>query len=677
MPQNTILHPGASQNEATGKNVRTRSKFELRPDLYTCSRFGEYHPHFVFEGVPGDKISLRSSHNIRSYTLKSPLMADINLKQDYFAVPMRCLLPLNWEKLYINPNQGDDIDASKVGLSVPNFWTLLGSVFSSTIENVFQQSTSVTSSSFLSAVFSCLVVGEYFYSAGSLMNQLGYSGFQFFSFVSKDSNGNKNVYWNFDQWFDSVIAILRQHVSYLSYSDGQQTISVNVGDGMENNANNISLRDFLEIIRDEPSLIYKISDASISSVSAILTEIKNLGYNKSINDFRIATSAAPVSLARLWSYQIVCHHFYSNDHVDYIYSADLFRQLIWSYICDILIDAEGIVPEASQVFFYNGVLTRYDVLSSVFFVDILNYLISGDSSFDVISSYLASIFSFRHSLKYMDYFTGARTQPLAVGDVNVAVGNNQVSVVDVTRKLQLQRFLNSVSRTGRKVYEYFENLFGVVPEKDMHDPSFLGHISDVVFSSEIENTAEAQVTDPVSVTSVLRSNGSKFAFEFDINEPTIIIGISYYDIRRAYSKWIDRCLFHVDRFDMFNPYMQFVGDQKVYIEEFNAGVRDWDSPFAYQLRHAEYKQKLPLASGGFINGRLPSWIFLADDADPYTNGVVPSSIGPSFIRSKNSELDKYYLSLTGWSLGHYWHFINVYNNFVEASRPMVYAPSIL
>ena len=40
------------------------------------------------------------------------------------------------------------------------------------------------------------------------------------------------------------------------------------------------------------------------------------------------------------------------------------------------------------------------------------------------------------------------------------------------------------------------------------------------------------------------------------------------------------------------------------------------------------------------------------------------NISPDFIRSRVSELDEFYLSLTGYSLGSYFHFISmIVNNF--------------
>ena len=70
---NTINN-GNSQNTAGGSNPHFRSQFPLSFKFFDTHRFGEYHPHYVEEGVKNDKLPVRSSHNVMSYTLKSPLI---------------------------------------------------------------------------------------------------------------------------------------------------------------------------------------------------------------------------------------------------------------------------------------------------------------------------------------------------------------------------------------------------------------------------------------------------------------------------------------------------------------------------------------------------------------------------------------------------------------------------
>ena len=95
-----------------GKNAPTsRSRFDLSYHNYITPSYGKITPFLSLEGVAGDKIPIRSSHKVRSYTMKSPLMSDVFMQKDFFAVPMECILPLNWQKIFANPVVGDDVVA--------------------------------------------------------------------------------------------------------------------------------------------------------------------------------------------------------------------------------------------------------------------------------------------------------------------------------------------------------------------------------------------------------------------------------------------------------------------------------------------------------------------------------------------------------------------------------------
>lgn len=74
----------------------------------------------------------------------------------------------------------------------------------------------------------------------------------------------------------------------------------------------------------------------------------------------------------------------------------------------------------------------------------------------------------------------------------------------------MQRFLNAVNRSGRKFSNYVKELFGVEPKQDFHNPIYLGHTSDKVYTVETENTGAAQLTLANSITSNLRSNAERY-----------------------------------------------------------------------------------------------------------------------------------------------------------------------
>lgn len=676
MPKGSIVSAN-KQNVAGGSDVHTRSRFPLSYEFFDTHRFGEYHPHFWFDGVEGDKdVRLRSAHDVRSYTLKAPLLQDISMKKDYFMVPLEALLPLNHDKWNPIPVNGDDV-SDDVGLGVADFWVLVNSIVLprlSSISTVAGQSGS-SAVQLVATIFNALIMGEYFYSSGSLMNSLGARGCRNY----RITNSSTGVEYSYDEFFDLMVGVVAQNVKYFDAQVPGSSVTYRVIlDGSPlldvNSVTFIDLRTYLQMYRDNGQMVTVSGSVTLSStLAAFKTAVSNFMSGLSVQ----ISAQGDYNLQRVLSYQLVCAHFYSNDHVDYIYSANLYRQLIGNYVQNTV---------GFKTFVYNGLTYQYDYLSARYMTDIMTR-IAGTGGVTPTSddyAYIAAIFGYKRSLRYLDYFTGTRTQPLAVGDVNIDVqtqaGNSFVSAVDVTRNISRQRLFNAVNRVGAKWDNYIELMSGRKPAPDFHNPFYLGHTADVVYGSESEYTGNVSDSDVQNVTSVLRSNGGKFEFNVDfIDRPCLIIGITYYDLPRVYGRAFERQTFIMNRFDMFNKYMQFIGDQPV--DKLELGAIDPSSSsgvvagtFSYQNRDMQYKQRFNQLAGGFgvHSTQLDSWIYRADDVR-----IRSSVISPDFIRSMSTEFDKFYLSLTGYSLGTYFHFIVRNINDSSASRPMAYAPSIL
>lgn len=689
MPEGTAV-AAAAQNEAGGSSIRNVSKFPLSYSFYNTERFGEYVPFFVQEGVGKDKLPFHSSHEVNTYTLKAPLLQSILKKKDYFAVPMQAILPLNWEKFYTNPVIGQDVP-DDCGLGVDQFWNRMEKLhkISSTKLSSYINDVSATAPKVLEMTLQYLVFFEYIYSTGSLMKCLGISGSSYFHCNYTDRVAT------FDDQFDAIIEVVKAQLSDFTCSVGGQTYVVRTDDTYLNLHNqpswSISFREFLELLRDDLATFsvsvvsYNTGKDLSSFTSALDTEfnkflvfpVLNNVSNQPIDD----DHKVPLNLGRLWAYQLVCAHFYTNDHIDFVYSAELFRQ----YILQLATGSSGGYATRPR-FTVNGLEYEYDALSAKLFTLIVDNFSSSDGIFGLFSgnllynstlaeayAYFTALFHYKHSLRYMDYFTGARSLPLAIGDHEVDVNSsNKVDVLDMARGRMMTKFLQSVNRAGRKFGNYMKELFGVVPAYDFHNPMYLAHTSDVVGSNVNQNTGADQRAAN-AFTSNMRSNASRYAFEYNPDRDVILIGITYYDIPRVYINAIERQNFVIDRFDMFNPFLQYVGDQAIYRAEI--GSRDTSLvPFGYCNHDMQYKQRYNQAAGGFANPttNLDNWIFVSDTLSRQR----VTNISPSFIRSFNCELDHFYTALTGYSNGSYFHFIVRYDNRQDAVRPMAYAPVI-
>lgn len=652
-------------NEPQHGSKHSRSTLPLEQFILDTHRFGEYHPHLVLDGVSSDSLPFRSKHNTRSYTLRAPLMQDIQMHKDYFLVNLRALLPFQAERFITNPTIGDDIP-SDAGTCVEEFLPKIVTLVTYMREEISADIEAEDFSNAATKFTKLLVLIEAIFSDGSLLATLGASLSSCLSISGPTPTGEDMRIDDFFDFYMSEFISLIQNITLSVSIDADTFYIVSAPPSSGANLNKyITPRQFLEKIR-------RTSDWSFSNA----VDFPDFTFVDDF-DFNFTSASFPLDLARLWAYHLSCAEFFTDDHIDYIYSADLFRQ----YISSLFIKFDEVISQrTSLTFSWNGQNLNYDYLSAAYFNAFLDDL--SNELFSVPGlQYLYTLFGFERSLRYKDYFTGSRTRPLAVGDTSIQVNNDQVSVVDVSRNIQIQRFLNSVNHTGRKFAEYIKGLFGVSPDVDQHNPIFLAHTTDTIFSSDSENTGNAVYEDTNgintsqnSVTAVFRSQSNNFEFSVDVKEQCIIIGVTSYDIKRSYTSVIERNMFNLDRFDWFLPQLQFVGDQPVYVHElFPFAAATFGVPFGYQYHDMQFKQLVNRSLGGFATGRLPGYAFQYNPV----SAAVTQNLSPDFIRSKPSELDDFYLSLTGYSLGHYFHFIVVSENTCRASRPMSVQPQIL
>lgn len=738
------IQPNNPANDPNLKPIKGYSKFQPNMSLYKTHTFGLIEPHFAFDVVPDDKkVQYRSGTDIDTQNLKAPLMTPMRAMKDTFFVPIRALLPHNADLLVTNPLTGQDIDPEQVNTLLFFNTTQNGSYyFGDALEGMMHRwwrtvagytgnsgTTGFTDSdAYMAQLLESNLVAYSLlapiFSYGSLAQSLGYN-FAFGFTGLRHDNGDR---MNFDQTFDILMSFIKAHVKSFYITLGipnitavnaaptidRQTLLVRC-DVDHNNLENVNqyycLRAILELIAQGyfPSAVSDLVLINPADTTVYFSDVAS-GYSRqttSGSSFvwwsryadQISTGALgeQVNINRLIGYQLLCASFYTDDAIDYVYTAKLWHENMWSLFRNIYYNNLNGLRKA--YYMLNGVEMQYDITSAALVQDVLNGLtalnsytwstgtIPGSGGYaqfsnevSVFYEHLAfyyNIFGYQRSLRYRDYFVGARTLPLAVGDVNVQVNSNLVNVVDVTKKIQMQRFLNQVNRVGRRIREYSAGIFGVAPKKDTDEVIFLSHIAFNIGAEETSNTGPAQLTAAQTTTSKLRKNGSNFIFDSDFTEFGVVLGVTYFDVVRPLVDGLDRTLLHRDRFEMFNPFMQNIGDQPV--EQLEICPVSGGGYFGYKLRYSEYKQRTDRVAGGFVN-YLPGFAFptdVNDLANPFSSTPLNLKISPDFIRSKPHEFDKFFNSLTTYSPAGYFHFIIRHDNEVDANRPMESAPSIL
>lgn len=694
-----VSSPGVV-NENEKRNLH-HSKFPLKQTKFTTEQFGLVKPHFYIDGVSDDRLPIRSDIDTTSYTLKAPLMQDVYRRLSYVKVDYPAILPYNFDKIFTNPVVGGDVpvDANTVlengySLLYETFSTQLVSALNYSFTRLISQGTNITTNTTaFQSLISLLVIMECFYSRGSLLSSLGCHLSRQIAFGNLSLANSKFSGHSFDEFFDDVMSLISEAIYdkgsvRVEFSSREDPDSGEPGSNMSHKIlyvggpdSDIDFATFLALIRDHANWALRFPDipGSLEFNSDKLSAFKSKYYSAPDEgstdwEFQISYRGpvnAPFNFAKVCAYQLAVAEFMTDDHVDDIYNAELFRQYIGSLIAN-RNGSEGYYgfSASREGFPLNGVQYDYDFLSGHYLKIMLESL-TGSYSFGQVQ-YFLSLFGYRRSLRYKDYFVSSRCRPLAVGDVSVNVQDSSVNVIDITRNIQVQRFLNRVNHIGRDLRDYVRGIFGVEISPDRHVPHYLADITELVYTSKVENTGEAQQTQPNSVTATFTGNSRTKQLDVFVDVPCIILGLTSYDIERLYIDGIDRQYFAKDRYDMFVPELQFVGDQSLYIHELDAGnSSEFGTPFGYQYRDMQYKLLVPQADGGFID-YLPGYAFMFKNQ--LYNGT---HIGSNFIRSVPTEMDEFYLSLTGFSLASRFHFISRIDNFIDSSRPMIANPNIL
>ena len=656
--QDVNLVDGNPQNQTHSNAPRTRSHIDFSYKYDFTPVFGRITPFMHMQAVPADKkLRYQSSISVDSMNLKSPVLSDIRVHKNYFQIPMEAILPLNWELIYANPVRGDDVPSSaNCTITLETLFILFKQQFCTFAPNGTALVSIATKYNVLAKQLDYLkmvVVLEHCFNNSSLQAALGYN-LQDILVVHPDTLIGNVPQTSFEGVCGKLISLaLESGIHCRSSSDGTDIL---FDETMKN-----EFRDYV--------LSHLDCTMQVNEEQSWLEFTKcKINVNFSAPDY-----TSVINLANLFAYQLVCFHFYTNDKVDFVFSANLYRQLM-SYLPSYV--------NGGATFSYNGIDMPFDYLSAEYVSPILS---EGVSSLPVhFLQYIMNIFGYHNSLRYQDYFTGARTQPLALGDTSVAINSaNEVSVLDVTKKLQTQRFLNEVNRSGRKFGKYIKSMFNQDVAPDWHNPKWLSSSVDNITSFNTRNTSDAQQTQANSTTSNFTMNSNRFEFEIEVDRPSIIMGLLSFDITRMYPHCFLRENMIKDRFDMFNPFFQFIGDQEVFAGEYNMKMLTgkselgtlmeygMKSTFGYQTRNMEYKQNINRCSGAF-KGALKSWIYTNDNL----LFDVPH-ITPAFIRSYPSELDKYYTYVEVNNMSDYFHFIITCFNKISVSRPMAFNPQIL
>lgn len=672
--------PTKAVNETSTSVRLTHNTFDNSFFLFTTQRYGLYHPFWWKECVAGDNEPYSNSHNVRSLPYASPILSPMKLNKDYFQVPKYAIQPNTWDYIFKTPSQGDDVPFDAQNLfpfinpgskdaSLRSPRKLLEIL----IYCVNSVSSATISDEARPLVLPMLLTLENFFSSGSLLYNMGYK----LNPIIVSSSGSR---LSFDEFFDLFVngidITITINIDDPDQPTGVRAVDFSTNPGGSSSAFVVSRFTIISLFR---SFYSDITSCNIDGVPSIGTFSLEWDFVPVTGESSNVDPLDCIRLDTIVAYQLACSQYYVNPRVDFLYNSQLYRD---NYI-QLLRNAQSVVtgdPIVLNSFDYNGIPVLYDYFSFNYHSYASSFLFSAflgaeDDTLDLdqfirLTSPIFYLFGYREQLRFGNYFTDSRTQALGYGEPGsdaIAVFDDSVSVTDLSQKLVLNRFRSAVAHLDNSSEDYLKTMFGEDLPPDYHFPKFIAHSEFAIAGDEVNNTSSDKQGN---IVTNLKSGEDTAEFNIDISVPSILVGISYISVPELYSQCKERSYFHGDRYDMFQPMLQYFGDQEIYNREVSDTIPNPADSYAYVSRNGEYKQRLSQVAGAFLTS-LRSWVFTVDlPRFAETSPRLANTQSPIAIRAHDFEFNRFLAVQTGISLGTGFHFIMQYNNQNVDNRPM-------
>ena len=673
-------------NEPDFQNQQGYFAYDLTHQEFLTTRFGEGTPSMYLHTVAGDRIAHHDNTKTILNQINGNLLSNVNQYVDSYFVPLRSVFPYNYEKLIPNPTKGDDLPNS----ALPQFpislffYEYLASTLTislqatgeqpvtNTIANIMSGATATDNRFRIARYLSFL----YFVSRGQLLDYLGVA----FDDEYLSENGKWKFQYFVDLAFDEIYNALpidteevglfeiEPNLTNNSFLFGAQTMHRsyfirNKSEFRDAVASSIE-RGYYPVL-DHFEWSDTLSTTYDYFVDFFTTTFTRSNYLTSIEESENPFNVDHISLEKCLAYQQIFAQYFTNDSIDSVFNAELYMQNLRSVMFP---SVNGRSTE--HTFDYNGVSTEYDLISAggLYWSLISNEIVGNINRQFVFGTLL---FVLRRTLRYGDYFSTARPNMLAVGQLSINVQDGAVSPIDVTKNLLMQRYLNAANYIGSGFLRYMNSIFGVTPSDTGTFPRFIAHRTIPLMNDVTTNTSDNQGYQTTNLIGVSDNN----AFDVFIDDFGVILNIISYDVLPVYKSGIDSTNHFADRFDFFNPMLQGIGDQHIRVSEIIGNPKYRNLTFGYTMRNAEYKYKISRAHGAFVNS-LPGML-LSYPVQRTTADFEDLHIDSDFIRDKPAYFDSLAPSLTGVSPADYFHFAVSCTNELKCARKIQTTPPVL
>ena len=532
------------------------NRFKLDNTQYLSTGFGLLTPNLVLDAIPGDIHHIEMAHLIRTEPLVSPTYGKIDIIQDFYKIPYRILTDRkSYDQFFTGGVSGD------VNLDLPYF----------TYEDIM------------------IILFHYFMpEARWLLSEL---------FYSNDHQSRNNIYMNndfssFRYFFNlldnlgypvlgtfldiyslpfpflnrvSDISDIPAGVRYYPVLNNTQTVYIFVSDDFRDyKFNALSLLAFIRVYYD--NYIDQNLQSDLFEYLGTIFDSNNMG--KSFSEIFSELFNENESLYNSFVNGVLYRSFRKNYYSSVLPNSQRGNQItvplgdITTVGSTINIQGSDLNTRAVYTTNINGKLLGYEMLS-------------GDSLQDAVD---------RGNPFSAELVSNGNLSPIAITAIRTA--------------LKLQQWLEKNNIAGSRYFEHLLAHFGVAPDdRSLQRSEYLGgNLTDLGISI-VENTNMSSDSSPLGE---LAGRGTSTNFvklkSVICDEHCIILGISTIMPRPLYTQSVSRFIFKRDKFDLFYPEFQHIGEQEIPIDEifFNPSFYESGEPHAgdtygYQQRFGEYK----------------------------------------------------------------------------------------
>ena len=191
------------------------------------------------------------------------------------------------------------------------------------------------------------------------------------------------------------------------------------------------------------------------------------------------------------------------------------------------------------------------------------------------------------------------------------------TILQLRQSIQIQAILELDARAGTRYHEQIYAVYGVkLSNVEAYRPEYLGGGSTRIDINQVPQTSNDGTNGDVADLGAFGTFSGNAGFTKSFEEPGYVIGIVSARADLTYQQGLDRKMSRTDRYSMFHPLLQGIGDQATLKQEIvcqnpvtdtgSTGTPDNERTFNYQERYAEYKYRKNSITGLFRSNATAS-----------------------------------------------------------------------